>query len=93
MNSKHKPSTKIKYTAVLVDGTTLGVGEDTNKWVLITNRKSKITTKSFTKVSRLLRHINRKFDIIPVIFPLDVEITRKTSFDDTIHDVVVFSEV
>ena len=93
MSSKHKLNTKIKYTALLVDGTTLGVGEDTNKWVLITNRKSKVTTKSFTKVSRLLRHINRKFDIIPVIFPLDVEITRKTSFDDTIHDVVVFSEV
>ena len=93
MSSKHKLNTKIKYTALLVDGTTLGVGEDTNKWVLITNRKSKVTTKSFTKVSRLLRHINRKFDIIPVIFPLDVEITRKTSFDDTIHDVVVFNEV
>jgi hypothetical protein len=93
MSSKHKLNTKIRYTALLVDGTTLGVGEDTNKWVLITNRKSKVTAKSFTKVSRLLRHINRKFDIIPVIFPLDVEITRKTSFDDTIHDVVVFSEV
>jgi hypothetical protein len=93
MSSKHKPNTKIRYTALLVDGTTLGVGEDTNKWVLITNRQSKVTAKSFTKVSRLLRHINRKFDIIPVIFPLDVEITRKTSFDDTIHDVVVFSEV
>ena len=93
MSSKHKLNTKIKYTALLVDGTTLGVGEDTNKWVLITNRKSKVTTKSFTKVSRLLRHINRKFDIIPVIFPLDVEITRKTSFDDAVHDVVVFSEV
>ena len=93
MSSKHKPNTKIRYTALLVDGTTLGVGEDINKWVLITNRQSKVTAKSFTKVSRLLRHINRKFDIIPVIFPLDVEITRKTSFDDTIHDVVVFSEV
>ena len=93
MSSKHKLNTKIRYTALLVDGTTLGVGEDTNKWVLITNRKSKVTAKSFTKVSRLLRHINRKFDIIPVIFPLDVEITRKTSFDDTIHDVVVFDEV
>ena len=93
MNSKHKPNTKIKYTALLLDGTNLGVGEDSNKWVLVTNKKDRITTKSFTKVSRLLRHINRKFDIIPVIFPLDVEITRKTSFDDTIHDVVVFSEV
>ena len=93
MNSKHKPNTKIKYTALLLDGTNLGVGEDSNKWVLVTNKKDRITTKSFTKVSRLLRHINRKFDIIPVIFPLDVEITRKTSFDDAVHDVVVFSEV
>ena len=93
MSSKHKPNTKIKYTALLVDGTSLGVGEDTNKWVLVTTKKDKVTTKSFNKVSRLLRHINRKFDIIAVIFPLDVKITRKTSFDDTIHDVVVFSEV
>jgi UDP-N-acetylglucosamine 2-epimerase len=93
MRSQQKPNTKIKYTAILIDGTNLGVGEDTDKWVLVTHKKNKTTTKSFTKVSRLLRHINRKFDIIPVIFPLDVEITRKTSFDDTIHDVVVFSEV
>ena len=93
MNSKHKPNTKIKYTALLLDGTNLGVGEDSNKWVLVTNKKDRITTKSFTKVSRLLRYINRKFDIIPIILPLDIEITRKTSFDDTIHDVVVFSEV
>ena len=93
MRSQQKPNTKIKYTALLLDGTNLGVGEDSNKWVLVTNKKDRITTKSFTKVSRLLRHINRKFDIIPVIFPLDVEITRKTSFDDAVHDVVVFSEV
>ena len=93
MSLKQKPNTKIKYTALLTDGTTLGVGEDINKWFLVTHKKDKVVTKSFTKVSRLLRHINRKFDIIPVIFPLDVEITRKTSFDDTIHDVVVFSEV
>jgi hypothetical protein len=93
MSLKQKPNTKIKYTALLVDGTNLGVGESNSKWVLVTHKHNKTITKSFTKVSRLLRHINRKFDIIPVIFPLDIAITRKTSFDDTIHDVVVFTEV
>jgi hypothetical protein len=93
MDLKQKPNTKINYTALLTDGATLGVGKDGDKWFLVTNKGTKTTTKSFTKVSRLLRHINRKFDIIPVIFPLDAEITRKTSFDDSIHDVVVFSEV
>ena len=88
-----KPTTKIKYTALLTDGARLGVGQDGNKWILITHKQDKTTTKSFNKVSRLLRHINRKFAIIPVIFPLDVKITRKTSFDDSIHDVVVFDEV
>ena len=93
MSLKQKPNTKIKYTALLVDGTSLGVGEDTHKWFLVTHKKDKVVTKSFTKVSRLLRHINRKFDIIPVIFPLDAAITRKTSFDDAKHAVVVFTEV
>ena len=93
MDLKQKPNTKINYTALLTDGATLGVGKDGDRWFLITNKGNKTTTKSFTKVSRLLRHINRKFDIIPVIFSLDAEITRKTSFDDSIHDVVVFSEV
>ncbi len=93
MDSKQKPNTKINYTALLTDGATLGVGKDGDKWVLVTNKDNRTTTKSFTKVSRLLRHINRKFDIIPVIFPLDAAITRKTSFDDSIHDVVVFNEV
>ena len=93
MDLKQKPNTKINYTALLTDNTTLGVGKDGNKWFLVISKDDKVTTKSFTKVSRLLRHINRKFDIIPVIFSLDAEITRKTSFDDNIHDVVVFSEV
>ena len=93
MDSKQKPNTKINYTALLTDGATLGVGKDGDKWVLVTNKDKRTTTKSFTKVSLLLRHINRKFDIIPVIFPLDAAITRKTSFDDSIHDVVVFNEV
>ena len=93
MDSKQKPNTKINYTALLTDGAPLGVGKDGDKWVLVTNKANRTTTKSFTKVSRLLRHINRKFDIIPVIFPLDAAITRKTSFDDSIHDVVVFNEV
>jgi hypothetical protein len=93
MSSKQKLNTKIKYTALLLDGTTLGVGTGVDKWVLVTHKQDKVITKSFTKVSRLLRHINRKFDIIPVIFPLDAQITRKTSFDDTKHDVVVFTEV
>ncbi len=93
MDLKQKPNTKINYTALLTDGVTLGVGKDAGKWFLIVNKNDKVTTKTFTKVSRLLRHINRKFDIIPVIFSLDAEITRKTSFDDSIHDVVVFSEV
>lgn len=93
MDLKQKQSTKINYTALLTDGVTLGVGKDKEKWFLVTSKDNHITTKSFTKVSRLLRHINRKFSIIPIIFPLDAEITRKTSFDDTIHDVVVFSEV
>ena len=93
MDSKQKPNTKINYTALLTDGATLGVGKDGDKCVLVTNKDNRTTTKSFTKVSRLLRHINRKFDIIPVIFPLDAAITRKTSFDDSIHDVVVFNEV
>jgi hypothetical protein len=88
-----KQSTKINYTALLTDGVILGVGKDGGKWFLVVNKGSSVTTKSFTKVSRLLRHLNRKFNIIPIIFPLDAEITRKTSFDDSIHDVVVFSEV
>ena len=93
MDLQQKPNTKIKYTALLVDGTRLGVGEDVGKWFLVTHKKDKVITKSFTKVSRMLRHINRRFDIIPVIFSLDTEITRKTSLDDTKQDVVVFSEV
>ena len=93
MDLQQKPNTKIKYTALLVDGTRLGVGEDVDKWFLVTHKKNRTVTKSFTKVSRMLRYINRRFNILPVIFPLDVEITRKTGFDDTNQDVVVFNEV
>ncbi len=83
MDLKQKPNTKIDYTALLVDGSVLGVGKDNDKWFLLTTKNERTTTKTF----------NRKFQIIPVIFPLNAQITRKTSFDDTKHDVVVFTEV
>jgi len=84
---------KINYTALLVSGEMLGVGRIDSKWVLVSQKGDKVSTKTFPKVSRLLRHIHRKYDILPVMFALDAEITRKTSFDDTKSDVVVFSEV
>jgi len=93
MDLKQKPNTKIDYTALLVDGSVLGVGKDNDKWFLLTTKNERTTTKTFPTIARLLRHINRKFQIIPVIFPLNAQITRKTSFDDTKHDVVVFTEV
>ena len=88
-----QPNTKIKYTALLTDGVRIGVGQNGGKWVLVIQKKGVTSVKTFSKIARLLRHIHRKFDILPVIFPLNVEITRKTSFDDTKYDVVVFSEV
>ena len=91
MRSKQTP--KINYTALLVNGEKLGVGRIDNKWILVSQKGDRLTTKTFTKVSRLLRYINRKYDILPIIFALDAEITRKTSFDDTKSDVVVFNEV
>ena len=86
-------TTKISYTALLVSGEKLGVGRTGTKWILVSQKGDKVSTKTFPKVSRLLRHIHRKYDILPVMFALDAEITRKTSFDDTKSDVVVFSEV
>tara|TARA_R110002020_G_scaffold118041_1_gene269948 strand:- start:230 stop:505 length:276 start_codon:yes stop_codon:yes gene_type:complete len=91
MRSKQTP--KINYTALLVNGEKLGVGRIDNKWILVSQKGDRLTTKTFPKVSRLLRYINRKYDILPIIFALDAEITRKTSFDDTKSDVVVFNEV
>ena len=91
MHSKQNP--KISYTALLVNGEKLGVGRIDNKWILVSQKGDRLTTKTFPKVSRLLRYINRKYDILPIIFALDAEITRKTSFDDTKSDVVVFNEV
>ena len=91
MHSKQNP--KISYTALLVNGEKLGIGRIGSKWILVSQKRDKLSTKIFPKVSRLLRYINRKYDILPVIFDLDTEITRKTSFDDTKSDVVVFNEV
>jgi len=91
MRSDQNP--KVNYTALLVNGEKLGVGRIGNKWLLVSQKGDRVSTKTFPKVSRLLRHIHRKYDILPVIFALNVEITRKTSFDDTKSDVVVFTEV
>jgi hypothetical protein len=88
-----KQNTKISHTALLVSGETLGVGRTDNKWVLVSQKDNTLSTKTFPKVSRLLRYINRKYNILPIIFSLDAEITRKTSFDDTKSDVVVFDKV
>jgi hypothetical protein len=71
----------------------LGVGRIDSKWVLVSQKEDTLSTKTFPKVSRLLRYINRKYNILPIIFSLDAEITRKTSFDDTKSDVVVFDKV
>ena len=88
-----KQNTTINYTALLVSGEMLGVGRIDSKWVLVSQKENTLSSKTFPKVSRLLRYINRKYNILPVIFSLDAEIIRKTSFDDTKSDVVVFDKV
>jgi hypothetical protein len=87
----------MQYIADVGNGMFIGIARVNDKWKVRTEKPvegSVVTsTKTFTKVSKMLRYVTRKTGKLPFIDGLTDSMSKKTILTTQYEDVMVFTKV
>ena len=87
----------MQYIADVGNGVFIGIARVNDKWKVRTEKPvegSVVTsTKTFTKVSKMLRYVTRKTGKLPFIEGLTASMSKKTMLTAQYEDVMMFTKV
>ena len=87
----------MQYIADVGNGVFIGIARVNDKWKVRTEKPiecSVVTsTKTFTKVSKMLRYVTRKTGKLPFIDGLTDSMSKKTMLTAKYEDVMMFTKV
>jgi hypothetical protein len=87
----------MQYIADVGNGMFIGIARVNDKWKVRTEKPvegSVVTsTKTFTKVSRMLRYVTRKTGKLPFIDGLTDSMSNKTMLTNRFDAVIMFTEI
>jgi hypothetical protein len=87
----------MQYIADVGNGMFIGIARVNDKWKVRTEKPvegSVVTsTKTFTKVSKMLRYVTRKTGKLPFIDGLTDSMSKKTILTAQYEDVMMFTKV